>query len=526
MLLLIGTRTHRVGFREELSYFAGAVSHFRSCHGYTKRETMKNQVQLIAYVDRVSGGGFRALRSLLEGDLAGLFGGAHLLPFFTPIDGADAGFDPIDHTQVDARLGTWEDVRALSGALELVADLIVNHVSSSSPQFLDFSKHGPASAYAGMFLTFDRIFPQGACAADILSIYRPRPTLPFTPITLQSGARTLLWTTFSPEQVDIDVRHPQAEAYLDSILRQFQASGIKMMRLDAVGYAIKKPGTSCFMIPETFEYIAALTAKARALGIEVLVEIHSHYQKQIEIARRVDWVYDFALPPLVLHALMRRDPGPLARWLSISPRNAVTVLDTHDGIGVIDVGADAHGNPGLLSPEQIDNLVDTIHERSRGQSRQATGAAANNLDLYQVNCTFLDALGGRETEYVLARALQFFAPGIPQVYYVGLLGGTNDMELLSRSGVGRDINRHYYTAAEIRAALQRPMVQKLMALIRLRNTHPAFAGSFQVETPAAHCIKLRWSREEHWIELQADMAAPSASITGTDLPGTVAEIFA
>ena len=174
---------------------------------------------------------------------------------------------------------------------------------------------------------------------------------------------------------------------------KFQAAGIKMIRLDAVGYAIKKPGTSCFMIPETFDFIAELTAKARALGIEVLVEIHSYYQKQIEIARQVDWVYDFALPPLVLHALFQRDPRPLARWLAISPRNAVTVLDTHDGIGVIDVGADSSGNPGLLAPAQIDNLVETIHQRSRGQSKQATGAAANNLDLYQVNCTFLDALG-------------------------------------------------------------------------------------------------------------------------------------
>ena len=334
---------------------------------------MKNQVQLIAYVDRFSGGGFRELNGLLRGRLAGLFGGAHLLPFFTPIDGADAGFDPIDHTQVDSRLGTWEDVQALSGTVELVADLIVNHMSSSSPQFLDFSSKGPASQYAGMFLSFDRVFPEGARESDILCIYRPRPTLPFSPVTLISGERKMLWTTFNPEQVDLDVRHPQAEAYLDSILRKFQAAGIKMIRLDAVGYAIKKPGTSCFMIPETFDFIAELTAKAHSLGIEVLVEIHSHYLKQIEIARKVDWVYDFALPPLVLHALFSGDSRSLARWLSISPRNAVTVLDTHDGIGVIDVGADtagadtavadsagAGGNPGLLPPAEIDSLVDCL----------------------------------------------------------------------------------------------------------------------------------------------------------------------
>jgi sucrose phosphorylase len=480
---------------------------------------VKNQVQLITYVDRLSGGGFGELNSLLRGPLAGVFGGAHLLPFFTPIDGADAGFDPTDHTQVDPRLGTWEDVQALGETVEIVADLIVNHVSSSSPQFLDFSKNGSASKYAGMFLTYGRVFPQGASEAEILGIYRPRPTLPFTPVTLLSGERRMLWTTFNPQQVDIDVRHPQAAAYLDSILRTFQRAGIKMIRLDAVGYAIKKPGTSCFMIPETFEFISELTAKARALGIAVLVEVHSYYQKQVEIARQVDWVYDFALPPLVLHALFERDPRPLASWLAISPRNAVTVLDTHDGIGVIDVGADSSGKPGLLAPAQIDNLVETIHQRSQGQSRQATGAAASNLDLYQVNCTFLDALGGRETEYLIARALQFFAPGIPQVYYVGLLGGRNDMELLARSRVGRDINRHYYHPEEIKAALGRPLAQKQIELIRLRNTHPAFGGEPHVTVPKGREIEITWSLGGQWIKLHVDLAGPTATITGAGATG-------
>jgi sucrose phosphorylase len=497
------------------------VFQFRGQHAKPEKKPrlMKNQVQLITYVDRLSGGGFNELNRLLSGPLAGVFGGAHLLPFFTPIDGADAGFDPIDHAQVDPRLGTWDDVRALGDTVEIVADLIVNHVSSSSPQFLDFSKNGSASSYAGMFLTFDRVFPHGASEADILGIYRPRPTLPFTPAALLSGERKLLWTTFNPQQVDIDVRHLQSEAYLGSILRRFQAAGVKMIRLDAVGYAIKKPGTSSFMIPETFDFIAELTAKSRALGIEVLVEVHSYYQKQIEIARQVDWVYDFALPPLVLHALFQRDPQPLARWLAVSPRNAVTVLDTHDGIGVIDVGADSSGNPGLLTPAEIDNLVETIHHRSRGQSKQATGAAANNLDLYQVNCTFLDALGGRETEYLIARAIQFFAPGIPQVYYVGLLGGCNDMELLARTGVGRDINRHYYRPAEIEAAMDRPLVKKQIELMRMRNAHPAFAGKISVNVPAERILEITWTLDKLRIKLFVDLSVPSASITGTDLTG-------
>src|SRR3954466_3715488 len=122
---------------------------------------MKNQVQLIAYADRLRGPP-PGLRELLRGPLSGVFGSIHLLPFFHPIDGSDAGFDPIDHTEVDQRLGSWDDVRALAADVDVMADVIVNHISSHSPQFLDFSAQGKGSAYDGMFLTFDGVFPEGA----------------------------------------------------------------------------------------------------------------------------------------------------------------------------------------------------------------------------------------------------------------------------------------------------------------------------------------------------------------------------
>src|SRR5579862_7665077 len=133
---------------------------------------MKNQVQLIAYVDRFSGGGLAEFQDLLEGPFAGLFGGIHLLPFFWPIDGADAGFDPIDHAKVDPRLGSWDDVRSLSRQAAIMADLIVNHISSHSPQYLDFHARGDRSLYAEMFHTYGRVFPDGASEEDLLRIYR------------------------------------------------------------------------------------------------------------------------------------------------------------------------------------------------------------------------------------------------------------------------------------------------------------------------------------------------------------------
>jgi sucrose phosphorylase len=476
---------------------------------------MKNQVQLITYVDRLSGGGLRELTRLLEGPLAGLFGGVHLLPFFFPIDGADAGFDPVDHTRIDPRLGNWDDIKVLSRTVEVMGDVIVNHVSSGSPQFADFVREGTRSRYAGLFLTMEKVFPDGATERDITAIYRPRPGLPFTVVTLASGERRAVWTTFTPQQVDIDVLHPEGQSYLQGILDTYADNGVKMVRLDAVGYAIKKAGTSCFMIPETFEFIDSFAAEAHRRGIELLVEIHSYYRKQVEIARRVDWVYDFALPPLVLHALAFGTAKHLKHWLAIRPANALTVLDTHDGIGVIDIGpdpADREARPGLVPDGELDRLVEIIHERSAGASRLATGAAASNLDLYQVNCTFYDAVGRSDREYLLARAIQFFLPGIPQVYYVGLLAGGNDLELLGRTKVGRDINRHYYTDDEIGAALSRQVVANLFELIRFRNRHPAFTGLFKVLPSADDVLHLRWESGDEVAELRASMADISFEI--------------
>jgi sucrose phosphorylase len=469
---------------------------------------MKNAVQLITYADRLGAGTLQDLRALLAGPLAGVFGAVHILPFYFPIDGADAGFDPIDHTRVDPRLGDWSDIAALAQDLEVMADVIVNHMSIDSPQFQDFSQHGSASKFDGLFLTRETVFPDGITEAEQAAIYRPRPGTPFTRVALADGERRTLWTTFTPQQLDIDVRHPQGRAYLEAILATLAASGVKMIRLDAVGYAIKTAGTSCFMTPETFAFIDEFAARARAVGLEVLVEVHSYYRKQIEIAQRVDWVYDFALPPLVLHALFFKTARYLKDWIAMRPTNALTVLDTHDGIGIIDIGADAGdraARPGLVPAAELDRLVEIIHANSRGQSREATGAAASNLDLYQVNCSFFDAVGRDEQAYLLARAIQFFLPGVPQVYYVGLLAGENDMALLAHTRVGRDINRHHYSASEIEAALRRPVVRRLIDLIRARNTHPAFGGRFTLDAGNdAQRLAIRWVSGGHEARLSVD----------------------
>ncbi len=473
---------------------------------------MENKVQLITYVDRLGCEHIQGLNLLLKNQLKDLFGGVHLLPFYYPIDGEDAGFDPIDHKKIDDRLGNWNDLKKLSGDVDVMADLIVNHMSAKSAEFQDFLEKGVDSEYAALFLTYDKVFPNGATERDLLEIYRPRPGYPFSRFKLKNGKERLIWTTFTTNQIDIDVYSEKGKAYLEGILDEFQKSGVNMIRLDAAGYAIKKAGTSCFMIDETFNFIDQLTIKAKQMGIAVLVEIHSFYKTQIEIAKKVDFVYDFALPVLVLDTLFNSNAKNLKNWLKVSPRNAITVLDTHDGIGIIDVASE-NGKKGLIDDNVLNDIVEQMHANSGHTSRKATGAAASNLDLYQVNCTYFEALGKNEKAYLIARAIQFFVPGIPQVYYVGLFTGENDMDLLAKTNVGRDINRHYYTLEEIDKCIATPFFQKFKKLMVFRNTHISFNGEFNLLTSEDSLLKLRWEQGIEWSELHLDLNSMDLKIS-------------
>ena len=476
-------------------------------------------VTLLAYADRC-GGNLATLRSVMLNDLQG-FTGVHILPFFTPFDGDDAGFDPTDHLTVDPRLGTWADVRALADAgFEVTADLIVNHVSANSPEFLDWLARGPVSEHDGMFLTFDRVFGGRATEADITAFYRPRPGLPFTAYEQADGTRRLVWTTFMPSQVDIDVLHPAGEAYLRRVIDTLATGGVTTVRIDAVGYAIKTVGSDSFMTAETLQYVEHLTRLCRDAGLRVLVEVHAHYTQQMQIAPLVDLVYDFALPALLLHSLVRGTSDRLARWLDIRPENAITVLDTHDGIGVIDAGPIRVGGQlleGLITHDEMAAIFAAAEVNTGGISGQASVIPAWCELPHQINATFYSALGRDDDTYLLCRAVQLFVPGEPQIYYVGLLAGVDDVELWRSSGQGRDVNRHHYCQDEITAALQRPVVQALRALIHLRTTHPAFTGSFSWEQAGTSGLSLTWANKSARASLTVNLALRSLRIVVSDV---------
>ncbi|MCX7773245.1 MAG: sucrose phosphorylase, partial [Clostridia bacterium] len=270
--------------------------------------------------------------------------------------------------------------------------------------------------------------------------------------------------------------------------------------LDAFAYTIKKADTSCFFVePETWDLLKYVEDILKDEGAGILPEIHEHYSIQMKLAEKGFYVYDFALPMLGLHALYSGDSKRLINWLKICPRNQFTTLDTHDGIGVVDV-------KDLLTDEEIEMTRDNLYKTGANVKMVYSSAAYNNLDIYQMNCTYYSALGNNDQAYLLARAIQFFTPGIPQVYYVGLLAGANDIELVERTKNGRDINRHNYTLKEIDEEVQRPVVQQLFKLMKFRNEHPAFDGEITVEDhlPASN-LHITWKKGEYQADLIANL---------------------
>lgn len=474
-------------------------------------------VHLLAYTDRLAGDLPGVRRVLGDGALS-VFTGIHLLPFFVPFDGADAGFDPVDHTTVDPRLGSWSDLRRLSDAdVAVTADLVVNHISAESAEFRDWLLRGADSPSDGMFLTFDTVFPEGAREADITAMYRPRDGVPFTPYQLADGSRRLVWTTFKPTQIDLDVHSPATQDYLRRILATLAGAGVRIVRLDALGYAVKTPGTDSFLTEHTLAFTEQITAAAREVGLQVLVELHGHHTQQQTIAPLVDFVYDFALPPLLLHAFGTGEVEPLVHWVDIRPGNAVTVLDTHDGIGVVDAGP-AGERPGLLDHDQMAALFEQAALTTRGESAVASHRVAWASLPHQINSTFFSVLGADPHRMTIARAVQLFLPGLPQVYYVGLLGGRNDMQLFAATGEGRDVNRHRYPPAELAAALDSEVTRAQLALVAIRTRHPAFAGEFDHAVEGRHRLALSWTNGVHRARLQVGFG-PGAPTFRLELHG-------
>lgn len=472
----------------------------------------ENRIFLITYPDSL-GKNIPELHEILDSYFRDSLGGVHLLPFF-PSSG-DRGFAPTDYSKVDGDFGTWDDVRCLAGSYALITDFMINHISAQSSFYQDFLTNKDASAYRDMFIRYKDFWPNGEPGTDeVERIYKRKPKAPYTTALFADGTEEKVWCTFSDEQIDLDCRTGTTREFIRSTLTHLASVGSSIIRLDAFAYAVKKAGTSCFFVePEIWELLTFCADALKPYGAEILPEIHEHYSIQLKLAEKGFMVYDFALPMLLINAIYYGKTTYLKNWLRICPRKQYTTLDTHDGLGVVDVR-------GLLPDEELDRTREDIFRYGANVKKIYNSSSYNNLDIYQINCTYYSALGDDDDAYLLARAVQFFAPGTPQVYYVGLLAGKNDIELLEKTKEGRNINRHYYTADEVAGQTARPVVQKLIKLMAFRNAHSAFDGGFELLDCGDNMLRIRRTNDKEYAELTADFQNRSFVIQYSGPSGT------
>lgn len=444
--------------------------------------TIQNKTMLITYSDSL-GKNLKELNENLGKYFGEAVGGVHLLPFF-PSTG-DRGFAPVDYDGVDAAFGDWDDVKALGEKYYLMFDFMINHISRQSKYYKDYQEKHEASAYKDMFLNWDKFWSENRpTQADVDLIYKRKDRAPKQEIHFADGSVEHLWNTFGEEQIDLDVTKDVTMDFIRKTIAHLAENGCDLIRLDAFAYAVKKLDTNDFFVePEIWELLDKVRSIAAESGTELLPEIHEHYSIQFKIAEHDYYVYDFALPMVVLYSLYSGNVNRLAKWLKMSPMKQFTTLDTHDGIGVVDV-------KDILTDEEIDYTSNELYKVGANVNRKYSTAEYNNLDIYQINSTYYSALGDDDKKYFLARLIQAFAPGIPQVYYVGFLAGKNDLELLEKTKEGRNINRHYYSSSEIAEEVKRPVVQALLKLFTFRNQSAAFDldGSIEVDELDSHTI--------------------------------------
>lgn len=463
-------------------------------------QNVTNKIMLITYADCM-GDNLKDLETVLSRHFENAVGGLHILPFFP--SSADRGFAPTTYREVDPRFGTWGDIDRLSRKYYLMYDYMINHLSIESDIFKDFIEKKDDSKYKDFFIRYKDFWEGGEPTKEQLDKLYKRKNCPYLTITFADGTKEKVWTTFSEYQIDINCQHSEAaKEFMRENLTFLCGHGAALIRLDAFAYASKKAGTNCFFVePDVWELMDECKEVLDPCGAELLPEIHEHYFIQKKLEERGYYTYDFQLPMLLLNAVYFGKTMYLKNWLKICPRKQFTTLDTHDGIGVVDVRYLMPDEEVLATKQKVFELNPDITEVYLKADFEIN---FKKFDTYQINCTYYSALGEDDERYLLARAVQFFSPGIPQVYYVGLFAGKNDFDLYHKTEQHRDINRHYYTIEEITEECKRPVVCKMIRLMKFRNEHPAFNGQFDLLNTDDHSLRIRWENGMEYAELSAN----------------------
>jgi glycosidase len=462
----------------ELEQLCQSVSSAKSGAG----ELSERDVLLITYADQLREPDRAPLATLADfakTHLTGIVSGVHLLPFYPW--SSDDGFSVKDFFAVDPAFGDWPDIDRFRTGFDLMFDAVFNHMSAQGEWFKKFRADEPA--FRDFFVTVKG-------NPDLSQVVRPRALPLLTEFQTARGPEKV-WTTFSADQVDLNFKNPAVLLATLRALLFYVQRGAKFIRLDAIAYLWKEIGTSCIHLPQTHQIIQLMRAVLDevAPGVRLITETNVPHADNISYfgdgTNEAQLVYNFALPPLVLHSLATGNAEKLTRWAALKLPSAQTTffnfLSSHDGIGM---------NParGILSQAEIDALVQRATDHGGFVSYKHNSDGSKSP--YELNITYFDVLSNpaagepEETQiqrFLVAHAIMFALSGVPGIYFHSLFGSRNDRPGAETSGIPRRINRQKLSRAELEAALARPdslrlrVFTGLRKLLQQRRGNPAFA---------------------------------------------------
>jgi len=483
---------------------------------------------LNAYPDSIGGNLTKMVEFLKKPEVASVFQMFYILPSVFNSD-LDRGFSVIDY-QLNDSYATLEDLDKIKElGIQLKLDFVLNHISVNSPQFKDMIQKGLDSKYRDFFINWNEFWEgAGELTQDgyiqpsekyIKKMFFRKPGLPLLMVKMPDGSKVPYWNTFYQQvledgylgQMDLNVKSPLVWEYYEEVLKQLADYGSKIVRLDAFAYAHKEVGEANFMNePGTWDLLRQVDEMAKQYYLELLPEIHTSYEERIhEVLSDKDYmIYDFFLPGLLIDAIENGHLTHIKSWaceMINKKMRTVNMLGCHDGIPLLDL-------KGILTEEEIQNLIELIVSRG-GYVKNLHGQ--ENM-YYQVNATYYSALGNDDRKMLLARAIQVFMPGIPQVWYLDLFVGKNDYQAVERAGEGghKEINRTNLTMEAIEEGLRLDVVKIQLQILEFRSHFGAFhpEGEFEVVIKE-NMTSFIWKYEDKKAVLDVDIHNLTFTIT-------------
>ena len=435
---------------------------------------------LITYGDMIQNEAdppLRVLKRFADQHIGGAINTIHILPFY-PYS-SDDGFSVIDYRVVDPKLGSWKDIQEMGNSFRLMFDLVLNHCSRKSKWFADYISD--IAPYRDYFIEADP-------ATDLSAVTRPRALPLLTPVHTRHGD-THLWTTFSDDQMDLDFSNADVLFEFLDILLHYIAKGATIIRLDAIAYLWKQVGTSCIHLPQTHEVVKLMRDLLDMVAPDVvlLTETNVPHEENIFYFGEGDeahMVYQFSLPPLLLHGLVNSDASYLTRWAAglgdaSEKCTYFNFTASHDGIGVRPL-------QGIIPDEELNKLADRVKALGGHVSTKAN--ADGSVSPYELNITYFDALGDDAekvtdlhiSRFLCSQTVSMELRGVPAVYLHSLTATRNNYAGVEETGRARTINRRKWQEGDLNTVLADPaspgsrVMKEYLQRLQLRTRHAAF----------------------------------------------------